>query len=42
MQKRYGLGKFIVDVALTFLTGGLFLIWIAIREVRGHGNASRK
>jgi hypothetical protein len=32
---RYGLGSFILDIFLTFLTGGLWLIWIFIREMRG-------
>ena len=31
---NYGLGKFIFDCALTFLTGGFWLIWIFIREMR--------
>lgn len=32
---RYGLGSFILDLILTFLTGGLWLIWIFVREMRG-------
>lgn len=31
---RYGLGSFILDIFLVFLTGGLWLIWIFIREMR--------
>jgi len=31
---NYGFGKFIFDVALTFLTGGIWLIWIFVREMR--------
>lgn len=41
-MKRYGLGKFVLDLILTCFTGGFWLIWIFIREVRGHGNASRR
>lgn len=33
-RKRYGLGNFILDAILTVLTGGLWLIWIFVREVR--------
>ncbi|WKW86861.1 hypothetical protein SEA_CONLEY_75 [Gordonia phage Conley] len=32
--RKYGLGNFILDVLLTFLTGGLWLIWIFCREMR--------
>lgn len=31
---RYTFWNFILDVILTCLTGGLFLIWIFVREVR--------
>jgi hypothetical protein len=31
---NYGFGKFIVDCALTLLTGGLWLIWVFVREMR--------
>lgn len=40
MQKRYGILNFIWDVFLVILTGGLWLIWIFIREMRGR-NANR-
>ena len=33
-MKKYGLGKFIVDALLTLCTGGLWLIWIFVREMR--------
>jgi len=33
-RNRYGLLKFLFDVALVCLTGGLWLIWIFIREMR--------
>ena len=35
LQKKYGFGKFIIDVLLTLITGGLWLIWIFVREIRG-------
>jgi hypothetical protein len=31
---NYGFGKFILDVLLTTITGGLWLIWIFVREMR--------
>jgi hypothetical protein len=31
---NYGLGKFIIDCALTFVTGGFWLIWVFVREMR--------
>ena len=34
-NKKYGLGKFLLDVILTLITGGLWLIWIFFREIRG-------
>jgi hypothetical protein len=33
-RRHYGLGNFIVDVVLTGLTGGIWLIWIFCREMR--------
>lgn len=33
-QKRYGFWNFVVDIALTAITGGLWLIWIFVREMR--------
>jgi hypothetical protein len=35
-KKKYGLGKFLVDAVLTCVTGGLWLIWIFVREMRRH------
>jgi hypothetical protein len=32
---KYGLGKFLLDVILVLITGGLWLIWIFVRELRG-------
>ena len=34
MTKKYGIGSFIFDVVLTLLTGGLWLIWVFVREMR--------
>lgn len=32
--RKYGLGNFILDVIMLFITGGLWLIWIFVREMR--------
>jgi hypothetical protein len=34
MKKNYGFTKFLVDATLTVVTGGFWLIWIFIREMR--------
>jgi hypothetical protein len=34
MNKRYGFWKFLGDVFMTIITGGLWLIWIFVREMR--------
>jgi len=33
-MRSYGLGNFLIDAFLTFITGGFWLIWIFIREMR--------
>lgn len=33
-QKRYGLFRFLWDLFMIFITGGLWLIWIFVREMR--------
>lgn len=33
-MKNYGCGNFMLDALLTIITGGLWLIWIFIREIR--------
>ena len=33
-NRKYGLGNFLMDVILTCLTGGLWLIYIFVREMR--------
>jgi hypothetical protein len=40
-MKKYTFGKFIIDVLLVGLTGGLWLIWIFAREMRNHNNSHR-
>lgn len=34
MARNYGVGHFIVDAFLVVVTGGLWLIWIFVREMR--------
>lgn len=34
MRKKYGFGKFLLDAALTFVTGGFWLIYVFVREMR--------
>jgi hypothetical protein len=34
-MKRYSAFNFLWDLLLTGLTGGLWLIWIFVREMRG-------
>lgn len=33
-RRRYGFFNFVFDVLLTIITGGLWLIWIFVREMR--------
>lgn len=33
-SRRYGFFNFLFDVILTLITGGLWLIWIFVREMR--------
>jgi uncharacterized membrane protein YjgN (DUF898 family) len=33
-KKKYGPFKFLVDCVLTIVTGGLWLIWVFVREMR--------
>jgi hypothetical protein len=33
-ERRYGFWKFVIDAVLTVVTGGLWLIWIFVREMR--------
>jgi hypothetical protein len=33
-RRPYGFFSFLLDVFLTLLTGGLWLIWIFVREMR--------
>lgn len=34
-RRRYGIFAFLFDIILILLTGGLWLIWIFVREMRG-------
>ena len=34
-RRRYGLSSFLLDVVLCLITGGFWLIWIFVREMRG-------
>lgn len=34
MEKKYGCCNFLIDVTMTAVTGGLWLIWIFCREMR--------
>lgn len=33
-RRRYGLMSFLFDVIMVTITGGLWLIWIFVREMR--------
>lgn len=33
-KKKYGFWGFVGDLIMTFITGGLWLIWIFVREMR--------
>lgn len=33
-MSNYRLSNFLIDVGLTVITGGLWLIWIFVREMR--------
>lgn len=33
-RKSYGLGHFLLDLILIFLTGGLWLIWMVFKFLR--------
>lgn len=39
MQRQYGCFGFLGDVIMVIITGGLWLIWIFIREMRGRNNS---
>jgi len=32
--RTYGLSNFVGDAVLTCMTGGLWIVWIAVRELR--------
>lgn len=33
-MRRYGCWSFLVDAFMTVITGGLWLIWVFVREMR--------
>lgn len=33
-RRRYGFMSFMLDIFMTAITGGLWLIWIYVREMR--------
>ena len=33
-KRRYGFFNFLFDAILTLITGGLWLIWVFVREMR--------
>jgi hypothetical protein len=33
-RNRYGFWSFVGDCIMTFITGGLWLIWVFVREMR--------
>ena len=37
-MRRYGFWNFILDVFLTLITSGFWLIWIFVREMRRRNN----
>jgi hypothetical protein len=38
MRRRYGCLTFLFDIFMTFLTAGIWLIWIFVREMRLRNN----
>ena len=35
-MKKYTFGKMLFDLFMTIITGGLWIIWVAIRYMRTH------
>lgn len=33
-MRHYGIGNFLLDIFMTSITGGLWLIWVFVREMR--------
>lgn len=33
-KRQYGMGNFLIDILMSVLTGGIWLIWIFCREMR--------
>lgn len=36
MSKKYGFGSLVFDFIMTCITGGFWLIWVAVRCLRSH------
>ena len=36
IKRKYGILNFLWDCFMIFITGGLWLIWIFVREMRRH------
>lgn len=34
-MRRYTVGSFIFDIIMTGLSGGIWLVWVFVREMRG-------
>lgn len=32
--QKYGVTNFLIDCVMTFVTGGFWLIWVGVREIR--------
>lgn len=39
MNRKYGCMSFLFDLLMIALTGGLWLVWIFVREMRGKRGA---
>ena len=36
MKKKYGFGRLMFDFFMTIITGGAWLIWVAVKYMRTH------
>lgn len=34
MEKKYGIGRFLIDLLLTVVTGGLYLVYLVYKFIR--------
>lgn len=35
-MQRYGCGKILFDIFMTFATGGLWILWLLVKYLRTH------